>query len=120
MQLAIQTRPNLRLIHMRRILFVDDISYRHDAFDKLMQATGDEINVTHVYTVDQAANSLQIFDFDEIWLDYDAGCDKCNATFFPVAQMIYFMASDACQFMNGAIVPFDGGESIMYSGEPAK
>lgn len=37
-----------------------------------------------------------------------------------IAQIIYFMASDACQFMNGAIVPVDGGESILYSGEPPK
>lgn len=37
-----------------------------------------------------------------------------------VAQMIYFMASDSCKFMNGAIVSFDGGESILYTGEPAK
>jgi NAD(P)-dependent dehydrogenase (short-subunit alcohol dehydrogenase family) len=37
-----------------------------------------------------------------------------------VAQVILFMASDACQFMNGAVVPFDGGESIMYFGEPPK
>lgn len=37
-----------------------------------------------------------------------------------VAEMIFFMASDACKFMNGAIVPFGGGESILYVGEPAK
>lgn len=37
-----------------------------------------------------------------------------------VAKMVFFMASDACQFMNGAVVPFDGGESIMYSGEPQR
>src|SRR3989344_981224 len=35
-----------------------------------------------------------------------------------VAKMIFFMASDTCQFMNGSIVPFDGGESITHSGEP--
>lgn len=37
-----------------------------------------------------------------------------------VGEMIVFMASDACKFMNGAIVPFDGGESILYAGEPSK
>lgn len=37
-----------------------------------------------------------------------------------IARMIYFMASDACKFMNGAVVPFDGGESILYAGEPSK
>ncbi|OGY64312.1 MAG: hypothetical protein A3I89_01325 [Candidatus Harrisonbacteria bacterium RIFCSPLOWO2_02_FULL_41_11] len=42
-----------------------------------------------------------------------ASCDE-------IATMIVFMASDACNFMNGAIVPFDGGESILYAGEPPK
>ncbi len=37
-----------------------------------------------------------------------------------VAEMIYFMTSEKCRFMNGSIVTFDGGESILYSGEPAK
>lgn len=37
-----------------------------------------------------------------------------------VARMIYFMASDVCKFMNGAVVSFDGGESILYTGEPPK
>lgn len=37
-----------------------------------------------------------------------------------IGEMIVFMASDACKFMNGAIVPFDGGESILYAGEPPK
>lgn len=37
-----------------------------------------------------------------------------------VARVILFMASDACRFMNGSVVPFDGGESILYAGEPSK
>lgn len=51
---------------------------------------------------------------------YRASSLRGIATPEEVARFIYFMASDECKFMNGAIVPFDGGESILYSGEPPK
>lgn len=37
-----------------------------------------------------------------------------------LAKLIAFMASDDCQFVNGANWIFDGGESIIYAGEPPK
>lgn len=53
-----------------KILILDDCGVRHDLCDRLL---GDEHDLTHTYTVEQAIARLDEREFDLAMLDHDLG-----------------------------------------------
>lgn len=75
------------------VLFVDDLAGRRDNF----VATFPDKPFAWADTVDAACNLLLMMEFDEVWLDHDAGELMWSAkqsravTFYPVACMLAAM-----------------------------
>lgn len=55
---------------IRRVLFLDDMKWRHSEFRNRVWNT-DDVRVFHVYTSEDAVILLQRLEFDQVFLDHD-------------------------------------------------